>query len=51
PDAGGQADTLDWWDCLPVTAQQCPLKTLAVILHSVVPHTADVETYFLGLGG
>ncbi|KIK94709.1 hypothetical protein PAXRUDRAFT_142293 [Paxillus rubicundulus Ve08.2h10] len=49
--AGGQADTLNWWDCLPVTVQQCPLKTLTVILHSVVPHAADVERYFSGLSG
>ncbi|KAF8122145.1 hypothetical protein EV363DRAFT_1557947 [Boletus edulis] len=48
--AGGQADALDWWECLPVTAKQCPLKTMAVILHSVVPHAADVERYFSALG-
>ncbi|KAI6042900.1 hypothetical protein EDC04DRAFT_2878284 [Pisolithus marmoratus] len=49
--AGGQADALDWWECLPVTATQCPLKVMAIILHSIVPHAADVEWYFSGLGG
>ncbi|KAI5982193.1 ribonuclease H-like domain-containing protein [Pisolithus albus] len=41
--AGGQ--------CLPITTAQCPLKAMAIILHSIVPHTADVERYFSGLGG
>ena len=49
--SGGQADALDWWECLPVTAKQCPLKAMAIMLHSVVPHAADVERYFSGLGG
>ncbi|KIJ05662.1 hypothetical protein PAXINDRAFT_164749 [Paxillus involutus ATCC 200175] len=49
--AGGQADALDWWECLPVTAKHCPLKAMAIMLHSVVPHAADVERYFSGLGG
>ncbi|KIK81074.1 hypothetical protein PAXRUDRAFT_15439 [Paxillus rubicundulus Ve08.2h10] len=48
--AGGQANALDWWECLPITATQCPLKAMAIILHSVVPHAADVERYFSGLG-
>ncbi|KIK75079.1 hypothetical protein PAXRUDRAFT_173872, partial [Paxillus rubicundulus Ve08.2h10] len=48
---GGQANALDWWECLPITATQCPLKAMAIILHSVVPHAADVERYFSGLGG
>ncbi|KAN0081258.1 hypothetical protein V8E55_008882 [Tylopilus felleus] len=48
--AGGQANALEWWETLPVTAKQCPLKAMAVILYSVVPHAADVERYFSGLG-
>ncbi|KAG1813763.1 hypothetical protein EV424DRAFT_1326445 [Suillus variegatus] len=48
---GGQADALDWWETLPVGAEQCPLKALAIIIHSIVPHAADIERYFLGLGG
>ena len=49
--AGGQVNTLEWWETFPITAKQCPLKAMAVILHSVVPHAADVERYFSGLGG
>ncbi|KAF8137035.1 hypothetical protein EV363DRAFT_1394615 [Boletus edulis] len=49
--AGAQANTLEWWEQLPVTTQQCPLKTMAVVLHSVVPHAVDVERYSSGLGG
>ncbi|KIK14928.1 hypothetical protein PISMIDRAFT_641921 [Pisolithus microcarpus 441] len=49
--AGGQADALDWWECLPIATAQCPLKAMAITLHLIVPHTADVERYFSGLGG
>ncbi|KAN0101259.1 hypothetical protein V8E55_001243 [Tylopilus felleus] len=49
--AGAQADALGWWEQRPVTAKQCPLKAMAVILHSVVPHAADVKRYFSSLGG
>ncbi|KAF8444463.1 hypothetical protein L210DRAFT_3502066 [Boletus edulis BED1] len=42
--AGAQADALKWWEQLPVTTQQCPLKTMAVV------HAADVERYFSRLG-
>lgn len=49
--SGGQADALDWWETLPVSVERCPLKAFAVIIHSIVPHAADVERYFSGLGG
>ncbi|KAG1807648.1 uncharacterized protein BJ212DRAFT_1303365 [Suillus subaureus] len=49
--AGGQADVLDWWETLPVSAEQCPLKALAIIIHLIIPHAANIECYFLGLGG
>ena len=48
---GGQADALVWWETLPISAERCPLKGLAIMLHSVVPHAAKVERYFSGLGG
>ncbi|KIK73967.1 hypothetical protein PAXRUDRAFT_94572, partial [Paxillus rubicundulus Ve08.2h10] len=48
---GGQANALDWWECLPVIVKHCPLMAMAIILHSVVPHAADMERYFSGLGG
>ncbi|KAF9226983.1 hypothetical protein BS17DRAFT_659695, partial [Gyrodon lividus] len=28
-----------------------PLKAMAIMLHSIVPHAADMERYFSGLGG
>ncbi|KAG2064892.1 hypothetical protein BDR04DRAFT_939507, partial [Suillus decipiens] len=49
--SGGQADALDWWETLPVSAKRCPLKAFANIIHSIVPHAADVERHFSGLGG
>ncbi|KAG2051180.1 hypothetical protein BDR06DRAFT_983641 [Suillus hirtellus] len=39
---GGQADALDWWETLPA---------LAIIIHSIMPHAANIEHYFSGLGG
>ena len=48
---GAQADALDWWETLPVSAERCQLKAFAIIIHSIVPHAADVERYFSGLGG
>ncbi|KAH7905944.1 hypothetical protein BJ138DRAFT_1225824 [Hygrophoropsis aurantiaca] len=51
PFNGGQANALEWWECLSVTAKQCPLKAMAIIIHSIVPHAAEVERYFSGLGG
>lgn len=49
--SGGQADALDWWETLPISAERCPLKAFAIIIHSIVPHAADIECYFSGLGG
>jgi hypothetical protein len=49
--SGGQANALDWWETLPVSAECCLLKAFAVIIHSIVPHAADIERYFSGLGG
>ncbi|KAG2366744.1 hypothetical protein BDR07DRAFT_1273862, partial [Suillus spraguei] len=48
---GGQVDVLDWWETLPVSAERCPLKVFTIAINSIVPHAADVERYFLGLGG
>lgn len=47
--AGGQTNALDWWECLLVTITQCPLKAMAIILHSVVPHAAMSKDTFLAL--
>ncbi|RPD67877.1 hypothetical protein L226DRAFT_548734 [Lentinus tigrinus ALCF2SS1-7] len=51
PFAGGQADALDWWESLPVTSAQHPLKALAITLHSIVPHAAEIERLFAMQGG
>jgi hypothetical protein len=51
PFAGGQADGLDWWENLPISAESHPLKALAITILSIVPHTADVERLFSQLGG
>lgn len=40
---GGQADGLDWWESLPILSKSHPLKSLAITLLSIVPHSADVE--------
>ncbi|KAG1814605.1 uncharacterized protein BJ212DRAFT_1240629, partial [Suillus subaureus] len=47
----GQANALDWWETLPVSAECCPLKAFAIIIHMIVPYAANVKCYFSGLGG
>ncbi|KAG2117391.1 hypothetical protein BD769DRAFT_1629766 [Suillus cothurnatus] len=42
--SGGQADALNWWETLPVSAE-------CFIIHSIIPHAADIKRYFSGLGG
>ncbi|KAG1813894.1 uncharacterized protein BJ212DRAFT_1244031, partial [Suillus subaureus] len=44
----GQADALNWWETLPVSAECCPLKAFTIIIHLIIPHAAN---YFSGLGG
>lgn len=48
---GGEADALGWWESLPISVEKCPLKLMAITIHSIVPHAADVEHYFSDLGG
>ena len=48
---GGEANALGWWESLPISAEKCPLKIMAITIHSIVPHAADVERYFSDLGG
>ncbi|KAL4066294.1 hypothetical protein V8B97DRAFT_2010064 [Scleroderma yunnanense] len=40
---GGEADALGWWKSLPISTEKFPLKIMAIIIHSIVPHAADVE--------
>jgi hypothetical protein len=51
PFMGGQADGLDWWESLPIKPASHPLQSLAIILLSVVPHSADVERLCSALRG
>lgn len=51
PFAGGQADGKDWWENLPISMKTHPLKSLAIMLFSIVPHAGDVEQLFSDLGG
>ena len=51
PFTGSQAQGLDWWETLPISSEAHPLKTLAIFILSVVPHSADVECLFSDLGG
>ena len=41
--ASAQANGLDWWENLPITAEAHPLKSLAITILLFVPHAADVE--------
>jgi hypothetical protein len=46
----GKANTAkEWWEEIP--AQHAGIKALAIVLHSIVPHSADVERLFSELGG
>ena len=51
PFAGGIEDVFSWWIKLPIRAEDHPLKTVAVTLFSIVPHSAEVERLFSDLGG
>ena len=51
PFIGGRRDGLDWWESLPVSAKQHPIKKLAIVILSIVPHSAEVERVFSALGG
>jgi hypothetical protein len=47
---GGHKDALTWWENLPTAAEKNPLKALAITIHSIVPHAAEVECLFSALG-
>lgn len=51
PFIGVSKDPRKWWASLYVRADECPLKSMALILLSLVPHAADVERQFSSLGG
>jgi hypothetical protein len=51
PFVGASHDALGWWQNLGISADACPLKALAITLHRIVPHSAEVECLFSNLGG
>jgi hypothetical protein len=50
PFAGGMKDRLDWWENLPVSTEKHLLKAMAIVLLSIVPHTAEIKRLFSALG-
>ncbi|KAI5822122.1 hypothetical protein K523DRAFT_257477 [Schizophyllum commune Tattone D] len=51
PFVGGAGDGLEWWESLPVSTESHPLKTMAITILSIVPHSAEVERLFSALNG
>jgi hypothetical protein len=43
PFSGGKSNAREWWSCLIADSFDHPLKTLAIHIHKIVPHAADVE--------
>ncbi|KAF8167043.1 hypothetical protein K438DRAFT_1525016, partial [Mycena galopus ATCC 62051] len=50
PFAGGTDDARAWWESVP-KENHAGICGLAIVLASVVPHSADVERLFSDLGG
>ncbi|KAL0056560.1 hypothetical protein AAF712_016834, partial [Marasmius tenuissimus] len=51
PFTGGTADSLEWWKSLPINSKVHPIKSLAIVLHSITPHAAEIERLFSSLNG
>ena len=51
PFTGQERDSLAWWKALPISGKLRPLKALAIVVFSIVPHAGDVERLFSDLGG
>jgi hypothetical protein len=47
---GGHPNAETWWTNRDLTAEQCPLKAMALILCRIVPHAAEIERLFSDLG-
>ncbi|KAJ7495512.1 ribonuclease H-like domain-containing protein [Mycena latifolia] len=50
PFAGGNKDTREWWEGIPKDKHE-GLRSMAIVLASIVPHSAEVERLFSDLGG
>ena len=51
PFSGGLKNAQTWWEELPVSSIDCPLKSMALSIFALVPHSAEVERLFSSLGG
>jgi len=51
PFTGQEKNSLAWWQALPISGNLRPLKALAIVVFSIVPHAGDVERLFSDLGG
>jgi hypothetical protein len=49
PFSGGSKNAKEWWEAIP-TGKYDGIRSLAIILASIVPHSADVERLFSDLG-
>jgi hypothetical protein len=47
----GQANAMKWWENLEISADQHPIKALAITIFAIVPHSADVDRLFSDLTG
>ncbi|KAJ7487952.1 ribonuclease H-like domain-containing protein [Mycena latifolia] len=50
PFAGGNKDAREWWEGIPKDKHE-GLRSMAIVLASIVPHSAEVERLFSDLGG
>ncbi|KAF7372617.1 DUF659 domain-containing protein [Mycena venus] len=50
PFAGSKKDAREWWEAIPAENHE-GIRTLAIALVSIVPHSAEVERLFSDLGG
>ncbi|KAJ7133924.1 ribonuclease H-like domain-containing protein [Mycena crocata] len=50
PFAGGAKNAREWWEAIPRDSHE-GIRSLAIVLASIVPHSADVEHLFSDLGG
>ncbi|KAJ7925558.1 hypothetical protein B0H13DRAFT_1600419, partial [Mycena leptocephala] len=49
PFSGNAVDAKEWWEAIPL--QYEGIRQLAIVLHSIAPHSTDVEHLFSELGG
>ncbi len=51
PFAGGIANAKEWWSSPIIKADMHPLKSMAIRVFSIVPHSAEIERFFSDLAG